>query len=192
MNLLFTEKTLQVDKKFEGRVFQVEVQTVEMPDGRPARREIVRHNGGACVVALDDRQCVYLVRQFRKPFDAELLEIPAGKLEPGEDPAVCAARELAEETGLRAGKIEFLTAVYPSPGYCSEILSIYLATDLTQGETHLDDGEHLSCHPVPLDVVLSMIDRGEIHDAKTLVALLTVSRRLATVNQRLTVEGKRF
>lgn len=185
MNNLFTEKTLHIENKFEGRVFQVEVQTVELPDGQPARREIVRHSGGACIVALDDRQFVYMVRQYRKPYDTELLEIPAGKLEPGEDPAVCAARELIEETGLRAGKLEFLSAIYPSPGYCSETLSIYLATELVQGEARLDDGEYLSCQPVPLAEVLGMIDRGEIHDAKTLVGLLTVSRRLAAEGKSL-------
>ena len=182
---MFTEKTLTTEKVFAGRVFEVEVQTVELTDGRPARREIVRHNGGACVLALDDRQRIYLVRQYRKPYDTELLEIPAGKLEPGEDPAACAARELLEETGLQAGQIEFLAAMYPSPGYCSEILSIYLATSLRQGTARPDEGEHLSCHPVLLADALAMVDRGEIHDAKTLVALLTLSRRLNREGKRI-------
>jgi len=179
MSKLFTETTETVDKVFEGQVFKVEVQTVRMPDGRPARREIVRHNGGACVVALDDKNQVYLVRQYRKPYDQELLEIPAGKLEPDEDPKTCAQRELAEETGLRAQNVKWLATIYPSPGYCSETLWIYLATDLTPGESRLDDGEHLTCQAYPLTDVLSMIDRGEICDAKTLVALLTLSRRLS-------------
>lgn len=178
MKQLFSERTMQTEKIFSGRVFQVEIQTVELQDGKSARREIIRHNGGACVVALDDQQQVYLVRQFRKPYDMELLEIPAGKLEPGEDPAECAGRELTEETGLRASHLEWLATIYPTPGYCNEILTIYLATGLTQGEANPDDGEHLSCHAYPLPVVLAMIDRGEIRDAKTLIALLTISRRL--------------
>ncbi|HBP39247.1 MAG TPA: ADP-ribose pyrophosphatase [Clostridiales bacterium] len=184
MNSLLTEKTLQTEKCFDGRVFQVEVLTVEMPDGRPARREIVRHGGGACVVALDENQRIYLVRQYRKPYDDVLLEIPAGKLETGEEPAACAARELAEETGLRAANMERLAVIYPSPGYCSETLSIYLATGLVQGESCLDDGENLHCQSYPLEEVLAMIDRGEIHDAKTLVALLTISRRMGGSDSR--------
>jgi len=175
---LFSEETVHSDTVFIGRVFQVEVQTVQLHDGRPAQREIVRHNGGACVVAVDKQQNVYLVRQYRKPFDELLLEIPAGKLEPGEEPLVCASRELTEETGLSADRIEWLTTLYPSPGYCSETLTIYLATGLTQGEACLDDGEHLSCHAYPLTELLAMIDRGEIRDAKTQVGLLALHRRL--------------
>ncbi|MEA4888264.1 MAG: NUDIX hydrolase [Clostridiaceae bacterium] len=178
MNDLFQETSIKTDQAFVGRVFQVEVQTVSLPDGRPARREIVRHSGGACVLALDDQHQVYMVRQFRKPFDRELLEIPAGKLEPGEDPLDCARRELSEETGLTAENMVLLTRLYPSPGYCSEVLSIYLATGLTAGQAHLDDGEHLSCQPFPLTQLLDWADKGEIHDAKTLAALLLVSRRI--------------
>lgn len=130
-------------------------------------------------MAVDEHQQVYLVRQFRKPFDEMLLEIPAGKLEAGEDPLDCARRELTEETGLSADRIEWLATVYPSPGYCSEKLTIFLATGLTQGQACPDDGEHLSCHAYPLDELMGMIERGEIRDAKTQVGLLTLSRRLA-------------
>jgi len=175
---LFSEKTIHSDTVFSGKVFQVEVQTVRLHDGQPARREIVRHNGGACVVAVDERLNVYLVRQYRKPYDEMLLEIPAGKLEPGEEPLACARRELTEETGLHAEKIEWLATLYPSPGYCSETLTIYLATGLTQGQASLDEGEHLSCHAYPLSELLDMIDRGEIRDAKTQVGLLALDRRL--------------
>ncbi len=178
MNDLFQETSIKTDQAFIGRVFQVEVQTVSLPDGRPARREIVRHSGGACVLALDEQHRVYMVRQFRKPFDRELLEIPAGKLEPGEDPLDCARRELSEETGLTADHMILLTALYPSPGYCSEVLSIYLATGLTAGQAHLDEGEHLSCQLYPLAQLLDWADKGVIHDAKTLAALLLADRRL--------------
>lgn len=176
----FQEETTAFDQRFAGRVFQVEVHDVRLPDGRMAKREIVRHNGGACVVAVDEHENVYLVRQFRKPFDEELLEVPAGKLEPGEDPLACATRELMEETGLAAESIEWLATVYPSPGYLSEVLWIYLATGLTYGQNNLDDGEFLSVHPLPMALVLDMIDRGEIRDAKTQIGLLRAARVLAT------------
>jgi ADP-ribose pyrophosphatase len=186
---LFSEKTIDSKIVFEGRVFRVEVHNVCLHDGRLASREIVRHTGGACVVALDDRQRVYLVRQFRKPFDDILLEIPAGKLEPGEDPLVCAGRELTEETGLTAQKIEWLTTIYPSPGFCSETLWVYLATGLSRGDACPDEGEHLTCEVYPLNAALKMIDRGEIRDAKTQVALLTLSRRLTSAQDGLRTEG---
>ena len=180
----FHEETTAMDQRFAGRVFQVEVHDVRLPDGRMAKREIVRHNGGACVVAVDDDDNVYLVRQFRKPFEEELLEVPAGKLEVGEDPLECATRELMEETGLAARSIEWLATVYPSPGYLSEILYIYLATGLTYGQNNLDDGEFLSVHPYPMAELLAMIDRGEIRDAKTQVGLLRAARVLAARKER--------
>jgi ADP-ribose pyrophosphatase len=175
---VFTEKTIDIQNVFNGQVFQVEVQTVEMPDQRHARREIVRHGGGACILAVDDARNVYLVRQYRIAFASELLEVPAGKLEPGETPEACARRELAEETGLRANHIERLASMYPTPGYCSEVLHIFLATGLVEGEAAPDDGEHLICQAYPLEDVLAMIDRGEIADAKTQIALLSLYRRL--------------
>ncbi len=176
---LFTEHTVSKETMFAGRVFQVELHSVVLPDGRHASREIVRHNGGACIVALDERQHVYLVRQFRKPYDMEMLELPAGKLELGEDPLVCARRELREETGLDADRITLLSTVYPSPGYCSETLSVYLATGLTVGQSQLDEGEFLDLHVYPLEQALDMIDSGEIRDAKTQIGLLKVARLLS-------------
>lgn len=180
----FHEETTRMDRHFDGRVFSVEVHDVRLADGRMAKREIVRHSGGACIVAVDAQEQVYLVRQFRKPYDTELLELPAGKLEPGEDPLVCATRELQEETGMTAESMEWLATVYPSPGYCSETLSIYLATQLTYGQNNLDDGEYLSVHPYPLSEALAMVDRGEILDAKTQVGLMRAARVLAQRKER--------
>lgn len=187
--VLLTEKTITCEQVFSGRVFQVEVQTVVLMDGRSACREIVRHCGGACVLAVDDNQRIHMVRQYRKAFDRELLEIPAGKLEPGEAPAECARRELTEETGLQAKNLSLLSTIYPSPGYCSEILYIYLATGLTAGEPRPDDGEYLIGVTLSLTEALAMVDRGEIPDAKTQIALLVLSRRMSQPDPAASREG---
>lgn len=163
---------------FHGRVFQVEKLQVTLPDGHKSMREIVRHNGGAAVVAVDEDGCVYLVRQFRMAAGKIMLEIPAGKLEQGEDPAACAARELTEETGLTAEKIVPLTAMYATPGYCSEKLYLYLATGLIQGDPHRDPGEFLNIRKYPMPELLAMIGRGEIEDAKTIAGVLLAERLL--------------
>ena len=176
---MYQDPSHHVEQPFTGRVFSVEVHAVTVADGKTARREIVRHNGGACVLALDEAGRVFMVTQYRKAFDRVMLEIPAGKLEPDEDPLDCARRELAEETGFSARQIRLLATIYPSPGYCSETLSIYLATGLTAGPAHPDDGEFLQVQAFPLADLLAMADRGEIHDAKTLVALLMADRQLA-------------
>jgi ADP-ribose pyrophosphatase len=187
--VLLTENTITRKQVFDGSVFQVEVQTVEMPDRRTARREIIRHSGGACVLAVDERLSIHMVRQYRKAFDRELLEIPAGKLEPGEAPDACARRELAEETGLQAENLSLLSTIYPSPGYCSEILYIYLATGLIAGEARPDDGEHLIGETLPLFEALDMVDRGEIPDAKTQIALLALCRRMSLPGRDASREG---
>ena len=178
MRFLYEERSEHIEQPFSGRVFNVEVHAVTLPDGRMSRREIVRHNGGACVLPLDKDLNVTLVRQYRKAFDREMLEIPAGKLEPGEDPLTCARRELAEETGLTARQFLLLTVFYPSPGYCSEVLSVYLATGLTKGKANPDEGEFLACQTYPLDTLLDLVDQGKIQDGKTLIALLMTSRRI--------------
>lgn len=173
-----TEQVIENKGIFSGRVFSVEVSEVLLQNGNTAFREIVRHNGGAAVVALDDDRNVYMVRQFRCPFFEIMLEIPAGKLEMGEDPKECAFRELTEETGLIAQNIDDLGVFYPSPGYCSEKLFLFLATGLTLKESNPDEGEYLNVHRIPLDTLLQKIDLGEIKDGKTIAALLKTARRL--------------
>jgi len=175
---MFSEKTIDRKTIFEGRVFTVHLDTVELIDGKIARRELVRHNGGACIVAIDDQERTCLVRQYRKPFEQMLLEVPAGKLEPGEDPMVCAARELTEETGWIAGKIIPLGMMYPTPGYCGEILHLFLGLDLTKGTARLDEGEYLDVVEMPFHEALAMSDRGELPDAKTQMALIKAQRYL--------------
>lgn len=168
----FEEKTLDSKKIFEGRVFGVRVDRALLPDGRETRREVVEHSGGASIVALDGENNIYLVRQWRYPFGAEILEIPAGKLGPGEDPKACALRELSEEAGMRAGSLVDLGEFYATPAYCTEVLHIYLALDLTPTEQNLDDGEFLDVVKMPFDAALKMAVSGEIHDAKTQIGIL--------------------
>lgn len=169
----FTERTTQEKQIFQGRVFSIEVNDIALPDGRPSIREVVRHPGGACVLPYDaETDTIYMVRQYRYPFGKLLWEVPAGKLETGEDPLVCARRELEEECGIQAKSWTKLLTTYPSPGYCAEILTIYLALSLTYGDRHLDPGEFLGVGAFHRKTVFEMIRQGLIVDGKTLQALL--------------------
>lgn len=170
------EKTLDNKEIFHGRVFDVIEQTVLLEDDRTAKREIVRHNGGAVIVAIDELHNVYMVRQFRKPIDMETLELPAGKLEKGEDPYLCAIRELAEETGVKADKMDSLGYVLTTPGFCDEKLYLYLATDLVKGSSNPDHDEFLSCEKIPLAKCVEKVERGEITDSKSIIGILRTAR----------------
>lgn len=166
------EKTVKSEKIFEGKIIKVKVDTVLLPDGKEATREIVEHPGGVAVVALNENEEVYMVRQFRKPFDKVCFEIPAGKLDGNEEPLNCGIRELEEETGLKARNFEYLGAFMLSPGYCKEWIYIYLATDLYKGNVHLDEGEFLEVEKHKLSDLIDMIMKNEIQDSKTVMGLL--------------------
>ncbi|MDR0288335.1 MAG: NUDIX hydrolase [Clostridiales bacterium] len=161
---------------FKGRVFTVEKVTVELPNDKRANREIVRHTGGAAIVALDEDNNIYVVRQFRTALNKVILEIPAGKLEQGEDPYECAKRELLEETGLAAKNMELLLKMNTSPGYCSELLYIYIATGLTQSNPHYDVDEFLTCEKMPVDSLTDMVYSGEITDGKSIAGILAARK----------------
>ncbi len=169
-----TEQTLNQSYVHRGRIINVRVDDVRLPNGKQADREVVEHNGGVCVAALTDDKEIYFVRQFRYPYHQVLPEIPAGKLEKGEDPLVCGKRELSEETGMEADHYRFLGELYPSPGYCAEIIYMYLATGLHKKEQHLDEDEFLEVEKIPLDRAVEMILNNEITDAKTQTAVLKV------------------
>ena len=172
------EKTVSKETKFTGRVFQVEVKTITTPEGVTSHREIVLHNGGCAILPVDSEMNCYFVKQFRSPFEKVMLEAPAGKIEEGEDPLYCASREITEETGLIAKIIECVGAVTATPGYCSEIISLFIGTDLEYKGGTPDLNEYIATVKMPLSEALKMADSGEIEDSKTLVLLYKASRRL--------------
>jgi ADP-ribose pyrophosphatase len=174
-------KTLKSEKRYAGKVFNLIVDDVEYLSGRRGVREVAEHPGGAVIVPLLSDGTVLLVQQFRYPIKKELLEFPAGKLDPGEDPQVCAARELEEETGYLAGSIRKLTAIYTTPGFCNEQLHIYLAMGLTKSPhgQRLEEGElDLIVKQIPLTEVMTMIERGEIVDGKTICGIMMTAEQL--------------
>ncbi len=172
----FFEKTLTSEIKYKGRIITVKKDTVELENGKVTLREVVEHNGGVGIVALDDDGFVYFVRQYRYPMSEEMLEIPAGKLEDNESPEVCAVRELSEETGFEADSMICLGSLYPSPGYCREVLFVYLATGLRKGDQHLDEDEFLSVEKYTLKEAEEKVMNGEITDAKTVIGILKTVR----------------
>ena len=166
------EKTIREEKIFEGKIITLRKDRVLLPNGEEADREIVEHPGGVAIVALDEDENVYMVRQYRHPFKTILLEIPAGKLNYGEDPFTCGVRELEEETGLVAGQYDYLGSFMVSPGFCGEKIHIYLARDLSKGAMHLDPDEFLEVEKRPLKELLDMIMNNEMEDAKTVLGIL--------------------
>lgn len=173
------ETILNKTTEFTGKIITVERWTVALPDGREAGREIVRHNGAAAVVPVDARGMVTLVQQHRVAIDRMTLEIPAGKLDsPAEDPFDCARRELEEETGLQAGKWHKMAHVVTTPGFCTERIALYLATDLRQAQAHTDPDEFLNLVRMPLSEAVLMVERGQIEDAKTCLGLLLAQHTL--------------
>lgn len=165
------EETVNKNYIYRGKILNLRCDDARLPDGRPCKREIVEHAGGASVLA-ETEEGIALVRQFRYAYGEELYEIPAGKLNAGEDPMEAAGRELKEETGLRAEKLTLLTVLYPSPGYTNEKIYIYRAQGLSRGESKLDEGEFLDVEYLPRERVLQMIARGDIRDSKTVAAVL--------------------
>ena len=166
------ERKLQEKPIFSGRIIQVHVDTVELPNGHTSTREVVNHPGGVGILALDQEDRVLTVTQYRYPYGKTLLEIPAGKLERGEDPYQAALRELREETGARTEKLISLGEIYPTPGYCDEIIRLYFARDLSWGETDPDDDEFLQIRRIPLDELADEVLSGKVQDAKTAVAVM--------------------
>lgn len=181
--MTFEEKTIDTERIFEGKIINVRRDRVTVMEGE-SFREIVEHNGGAVIAAVKSDGRMIMVRQFRKPAERVMLEVPAGKIDEGENPETAALRELKEETGYTAGKIRKLTQMYPSVGYSEEILHLYLCTELTAGETCFDENEAIDIEEYDIDELVSMVMNGTIQDAKSQIAILMV-KTLAASGQLL-------
>jgi ADP-ribose pyrophosphatase len=165
-------KIKRSDKIFSGKVFDIQVDEIEYDSGNGGVREIVFHPGGAVALPVTAEGKIILVKQFRYPLQVTVLELPAGKLDEGEDPEICAVRELEEETGFKAGRVSKLGAIYTSPGFCSEILHIYLAEDLTKGSHNREEGEvDMEVLKFSIDEIEDKIRSGEIVDSKTICGI---------------------
>ena len=166
-----TEKTVNKKYLYRGKILNLRVDDILLPDGKPSKREIVEHSGGSAVYCEKGGKVLF-VKQFRYPYKKVLYEIPAGKLDKGENPKETAIRELEEECGIKAEKVSELFRIYPSPGYTEEIIYIYKAEGLTDTAVRLDEGEYLTSCWIEKEKALKMVEDGEINDAKTVIALL--------------------
>jgi ADP-ribose pyrophosphatase len=167
------EKTLKTEQIFAGKVISLQVDDVELPNGNVSKREIVKHPGAVAVIPVTPENRIVMVEQFRKALEKTIVEIPAGKLESGEEPMVCAARELEEETGYECANLEWLVSFYTSPGFADEMIHIYKATGLSKKENpaSADEDEFVNLMEVTLDEALQLVKEKKIHDAKTVYAV---------------------
>ena len=172
------EKKISSEEIFDGVAIHLFRDEILLPNGNKGVREVVRHPGAVCVIPITDDGEVIFVNQFRYALDRVTLEVPAGKLEKGEDPMEAALRELSEETGITAEKIEPLDALYTSPALIDEIIYMYIATGLSQGEQHLDDDEFVNAVKIPLNEAIDMVMNGKILDAKTQLIILKAAKYL--------------
>ncbi len=180
----YFEKTLKTEAVYKGNIIKVQNVTVSLSNGKEATRDIVLHPGASVVIPINEKGELYLVKQFRKPLDLTTLELPAGKLDSvGEDPKVCAERELMEETGLRAEKLEHVISIHTTPGFCNEVIHMYTATGLTQGEACTDEDEFLDVEKIHVSELVDMILEHKITDAKTIIGVLLAERKLREKNQ---------
>ena len=173
--MVLEEKTIRENIIFEGKIFTVRKDDVELPDGNKAIREVAYHNGGVCVAPLTEDNELIMVRQFRYPYMEVISELPAGKLEKGEDPYDAGMRELEEETGYAAEKMESLGKFYPTPGYCSEVIHLYYADKLQYKQQKLDEDEFLDVERIKLEDAVRMVMNGEIRDGKTQTIILKLA-----------------
>lgn len=173
-NMNLEEKIVKKNYIYEGKIINVRRDDAELPNGKPCIREVVEHPGGVCVAALTDDDELLFVRQFRYPYLEVVAELPAGKLEKGEDPFESGKRELEEETGCVAETYRDLGKFYPTPGYCGEIIHLYAAKDLTFTKQNLDEDEFLNVERIPLDKAVEMVLNNELRDGKTQAAVLKV------------------
>ena len=175
---IWNEPTIESKVEFQGKIVTLRVDTISLPDGRTSTREIAEHGDSICVVPVDGDGNILLVRQYRKPLESELLEVPAGGIEPGESPEDAVVRELQEEIGFTARQITPLSGFWLAPGWCTEYMYAYLARDLEPSSLPADFDESIVVEPAPLDRIIPMIESGEICDAKSIASLLLALRVL--------------
>ncbi|MFA6618321.1 MAG: NUDIX hydrolase [Candidatus Neomarinimicrobiota bacterium] len=176
MNTL-KENKLNSKVVFDGSLLHVRKDEVLLPNGKTSVREYIEHPGAVAIVAYLDNQDVLLLNQFRYPLQKVFIELPAGKIDPGESPEETGLRELQEETGYCAGRLSFLTTIHPCIGYSNEVIHIYEAFDLVKGEMNTDDNEFVECFSLPLELAVKKVQSGEITDVKTMIALLSAKMR---------------
>ncbi len=172
------EPTVESKLVYEGRILDLRVDTVRLPSGRLTTREIAEHSDSVCMVPLDSQGNVLLVRQYRKSVESNLLEVPAGGIEENEAPEDAVLRELQEEVGYTAGKITRLAGFWVSPGWCTEFMHAYLATELSPARLDADFDEDITVIQVPLAQTIDLISSGEIQDGKSVASLLLAMRHL--------------
>lgn len=172
------EKKLSCEVIATGSFLTWQRWKAELPNGRIATRDVILHPGATAVVAIDEQRRICMVQQYRMPLERVTDEIPAGKLDPGEEPRVCALRELSEETGMESDALDLLTVLDTTPGFCNEVIYIYLATGLRQKQAHTDEDEFLNVAFLPFDEVAKRVMHGEITDSKTIVGVMLAGKKL--------------
>lgn len=172
----YEEKTISEKHIYKGKIIDLDLVTVELPNGRQATRDIIRHPGASVIVPINEKGEVYMVRQYRKPIGTVTLEVPAGKLDPGEEPYICAKRELKEETGLEARDIRHLVSIHSTPGFSNEVLHLFSATGLSEGDSCSDEDEFISAEKYPVSELVDMVLNGQVTDAKSVVGILLADK----------------
>mgnify|MGYP000599218907 FL=1 len=177
--MIFEENTVSSEMIYEGAIINLRKDKVTVKNGL-SYREIIEHNGGAVLAAITDEGKMVMVRQYRKPAEKVMFEVPAGKIDKGEEPYKTAIRELKEETGYTATEVRFMTSFYPSVGYSDEVLYLYLCTGLVAGDTDFDDNEAIDIEEWDVEDLFSMVMKGQIDDAKTIIAIMMVREEIAS------------
>ena len=177
--MTYEEKTMKSEKLYEGKIINLRIDTVELPDKKYSKREIVEHPGGVAIVGITDENEILLVKQYRKAVDRVLLELPAGKIEVNEEPKETAFKELKEETGYSTENLEYLLEFYTSPGFSTEKVYIFLAENMEKGEQELESGEYIEVESYKIDDLIKMIKKGEIIDSKTIIGIYAIKDRLS-------------
>lgn len=167
----YEEKTMKTEKIYEGKMINLRIDTVELPDKKYSKREIIEHPGAVGILPITDDGSMILVRQFRKAVEKNLLEIPAGKIEIYEEPKETALRELSEETGYTPQKMEYLFEFYTSPGFSDEKIYLFLATDLLKGEANPENDEYIEIEKIKIEDLVDMVKKGKINDSKTIIGI---------------------